>query len=339
MRGTAPAIHRNSASYFSWPAASAEDAPVSNFTDPTHPPAAHLIRKEFAMMCRLPFLRTAQALLPIIATVCMAADALAQQPSQAQVNAVRQSCRNDYMAHCSSVPAGGAAALNCLQQHAASLSGACQQAVGAIKGAAPKSKAAAAPAAAPPPAAAPAPPPAAPAAAPAVPAAPAKAPAAQSKKAALAAMRRACGADFRVHCHGIPPGGGAAIACLKRNAMTLSPACQHVLAAAAAHVPAAARAPAAAPALVAAPAPVAAPPVAPAPVAAAPVAVPVEPAPLLVSPREEMFILRTSCGADYARFCRGLRFGMGRIASCLHYNAANLSPACQAALYALREGR
>jgi hypothetical protein len=52
-----------------------------------------------------------------------------------------------------------------------------------------------------------------------------------------------------------------------------------------------------------------------------------------------MFILRTSCRGDYVRFCRGLRFGAGRVASCLHYNAANLSPPCQAALAALREGR
>jgi hypothetical protein len=65
----------------------------------------------------------------------------------------------------------------------------------------------------------------------------------------------------------------------------------------------------------------------------------VEPAPLLVTPREEMFILRTSCRGDYIRFCRGLRFGEGRVVSCLHYNAANLSPACQAAIVALREGR
>ena len=91
---------------------------------------------------------------------------------------------------------------------------------------------------------------------------------AMSKKAQLAAMRRACGTDYRVHCHGIPPGGGAAIACLKRNAMTLSPTCQHVLAAAAGAAQAARPTPAAPPAAAA--------PAVPA-VAAAP-AMPVEPA-------------------------------------------------------------
>lgn len=54
------------------------------------------------------------------------------QSSQAQVNAVRQACRGDYMAHCSSVPTGGPAALACLQQNLQSLSGPCQQAVGAM---------------------------------------------------------------------------------------------------------------------------------------------------------------------------------------------------------------
>src|SRR5262245_62043401 len=86
----------------------------------------------------------------IATMVGLASDAYAQQPSQAQVNAIRQSCRNDYMAHCSSVPAGGAAALGCLQQHASSLSAACQRAVGAIKSSAPAAaKAKAAPAKAP----------------------------------------------------------------------------------------------------------------------------------------------------------------------------------------------
>jgi len=61
----------------------------------------------------------------------------AQQPSQAQVNAIRQSCRTDYQSYCASVPAGGSAALNCLKENMQSLSGPCQQAVGAVAGAAP----------------------------------------------------------------------------------------------------------------------------------------------------------------------------------------------------------
>ncbi|HLX27194.1 MAG TPA: hypothetical protein VKV24_01750 [Casimicrobiaceae bacterium] len=78
----------------------------------------------------------------------------AAQPSQAQATAIRQNCRSDYMAHCSSVPPGGAESLACLQQHAAKASPACQQALRAASGvpkpasaAAPASKAASTPAA------------------------------------------------------------------------------------------------------------------------------------------------------------------------------------------------
>src|SRR4030095_551693 len=71
--------------------------------------------------------------------------ALAQQPPQAQANAIRQSCRGDYMTHCSGAPTGGAAALACLQQHAAQASPGCQQALRAASGAT-QAKAAPAPA-------------------------------------------------------------------------------------------------------------------------------------------------------------------------------------------------
>jgi Cysteine rich repeat len=258
------------------------------------------------------FGRATQALLLIVATIGVVGEALAQQPSQAQVNAIRQSCRNDYMAHCSSVTPGGPAALQCLQQHASSLSATCQQAVSAIKTPTPATAKAKAPAKAPPAKTETA---AAPATEPAAKPAPAKA-TPQSKKAQLASVARACGADYRTHCHGIRPRTAAAVDCLKRNAATLSPTCQHALMGVAAAKSKLASAPA----------------TAPAPVKA-------EPPPLLVSPREEIFLLRMACRRDYLQFCRGLRFGAGRVASCLHYNAANLSPPCQQALAALREGR
>ncbi|MGH7060166.1 MAG: hypothetical protein ACREFH_07270, partial [Stellaceae bacterium] len=60
--------------------------------------------------------------------------AFAQQPSQAQIGAVRQNCPADYQKYCASVPAGGQASLACLQQNAASLSAPCRQAVAALGG-------------------------------------------------------------------------------------------------------------------------------------------------------------------------------------------------------------
>src|SRR5262245_66316179 len=71
------------------------------------------------------------ALLVAVA-ISTGSEALAQKPSQAQINAMRQSCRSDYMAHCSTVPTGGAPALNCLKQNLSNLSPACQNAVKAI---------------------------------------------------------------------------------------------------------------------------------------------------------------------------------------------------------------
>jgi len=55
----------------------------------------------------------------------------AQQMTDMQKSAIRESCRSDYMKHCSSVPPGTAQSLACLQQHAGEVSGPCKQALGA----------------------------------------------------------------------------------------------------------------------------------------------------------------------------------------------------------------
>ena len=71
----------------------------------------------------------------------------AQQPTSAQADAIRQSCRADFQAKCAGVPTGGQAALACLQQNAAKASPACRQALQAANGSAPTApRAAAAPA-------------------------------------------------------------------------------------------------------------------------------------------------------------------------------------------------
>jgi hypothetical protein len=188
--------------------------------------------------------------------------ALAQGPSEAQREAVKSQCRSDYIAHCSSVPPGGEAALQCLAKNMSSLSGACQAAVRAIEASveAPKPAAAApaAPAAkstTPATAAKPAP---ATAAKPAAPAAPAKsaapkqpaaAPAATAAAAPAAAAatpaplvlrkmlpreelfvtRSACSTDIGSLCQGVVPGGGRIMQCLQVRSVSLSSACRDVL--------------------------------------------------------------------------------------------------------------
>ena len=62
-----------------------------------------------------------------------AAPSFAQAPSQAQRDAIKSQCRSDYMAHCSSIPPGGEASLQCLQKNMSSLSSACQGAVRAVQ--------------------------------------------------------------------------------------------------------------------------------------------------------------------------------------------------------------
>jgi hypothetical protein len=135
----------------------------------------------------------------------------AQQPTSAQQNAIRQNCRSDFQAHCSGVPTGGSAALSCLRQNAADVSPPCQQALSAIGGGNATGTAPAG-STAPSARAAPAPP--------------------LSMRQEAYILREACGTDFQSHCHGVPLGGGRAIACLVSNRSTLSPGCQSALASA-----------------------------------------------------------------------------------------------------------
>jgi hypothetical protein len=188
-----------------------------------------------------------------IILIAIASPTFAQAPSQAQRDAIKTQCRSDYIAHCSSVPPGGEASLQCLQKNMASLSAGCAGAVRAVQAptAAPKATAPT-PAAAPkteatPPATKPAPATAAPKAAvkstapPPAAAATTAAPAAAAAPAAivlrpmrpreeLLVMRSACGGDIRSLCGGIAPGGGRIVQCLASNSASLSPACTSVLA-------------------------------------------------------------------------------------------------------------
>src|SRR4051794_41722528 len=71
--------------------------------------------------------------LSVAAILATAAPAFSQAPSQAQRDAIKSQCRSDYMAHCSSVPPGGEASLQCLQKNMSSLTSGCQGAVRAVE--------------------------------------------------------------------------------------------------------------------------------------------------------------------------------------------------------------
>lgn len=276
--------------------------------------------------------------LVLAASLVMSAAAFAQAPSEAQREAIKSNCRSDYMAHCSSVPPGGAASLECLQKNMSSLSGACATAVKAVS---PAAETKAAPAAAPAakeepkaaaaPAAEPAKTSAEPAKAAAEPTKPAAAepaakgstkaaaaPAKQPTSAQISAIKANCRSDYPKVCAGVPTGGAPALECLEKNKAKLSPACEKAVAAAGGGSAAPAAASSAAPATASA-----------APAAATPAAAP---APLVLRPllpREALFVARSACSADIRTLCPGVAVGGGRIVECLASQPAALSPACR----------
>jgi Cysteine rich repeat len=262
--------------------------------------------------------------------------ARAQQPSQDQISAIRQSCRSDFMANCSGVQPGGKDALECLKQNLAKLSGSCKTAVSAIvpppavaepkpsappaapAAAAPPPASAAAPVTASPPSAAPNPgaapaskPVSKPAAAPVKPAVPAAS--AKPTPEQTNALRSACRSDFMARCSGVTPGGAEALQCLQRNSAQLSASCQSAVAAIGGGAGAAA-------------------PPAPAPggAVATPGFPPLGPVrPML--PRRALMIVAI-CRADQQTLCAGIPPGDGAILSCLAENGPRLSPECYKAL-------
>ncbi len=258
--------------------------------------------------------------LSVAAILATAAPAFAQAPSQAQRDAIKSQCRSDYMAHCSSVPPGGEASLQCLQKNMSSLSSSCQSAVRAVEApaattakpaetAAPKSAAPAAATTTAPKAAEPKA---------AEPKAAAAASAGQPTSAQISAIRSACRSDYPKVCAGVPTGGAPALQCLEKNKTKLSAGCEKAVSAASGG-----GAPAAAPAAGAAPA------AAGAAAAAAPAATPTVIVLRPMRPREELLVLRSACGADVRTICGGVPAGGGRIVQCLATNAAQLSPACK----------
>jgi hypothetical protein len=253
--------------------------------------------------------------LSVAAILATAAPAFAQAPSQAQRDAIKSQCRSDYIAHCSSVPPGGEASLQCLQKNMSSLSSSCQSAVRAVEApAAATAKPAdtAAPKATAPAAATTAP---AKSAEPKAAAAPA---AGQPTSAQISAIRSACRSDYPKVCAGVPTGGAPALQCLEKNKAKLSAGCEKAVSAAGGGGAAAA-----APAAGAAPAATGAAPAGAA--AAAPAVIVLRP----MRPREELLVLRSACGADVRSICGGVQPGGGRIVQCLATNAAQLSPACK----------
>ena len=264
-------------------------------------------------------LRRDAAFCALLAAALFAAatPALSQGPSEAQREAVKSQCRSDYIAHCSSVPPGGEASVQCLAKNMSSLSAGCASAVRAVQAAAaPKTEpapAAAAPAKESAPAATAKP--ATETAAPKAAASPAASTTAkQPTSAQISAIRSACRSDYPKVCAGVPTGGAPALQCLEKNKAKLSAGCEKAVAAASGGAAPAGAAPAAAAA-----------PAAGAAAAAPPTVIVLRP----MRPREELFVMRSACGGDIRTLCAGVAPGGGRIMQCIANRAADLSPACR----------
>lgn len=130
------------------------------------------------------------------------------QPTAAQQEAIRNSCRSDFMSKCSGVTPGGAEALQCLQRNSRTLSPACRTAVAAIGGAPTASAPATAAPAAPPP--------------------PAAAPAGKIPPRIALMIGRGCALERRTVCD-LPAGDGRILACLAANQDKLTPGCTSAL--------------------------------------------------------------------------------------------------------------
>jgi hypothetical protein len=269
---------------------------------------------------------TKTASLLLAATFALATQAYAQGPSEAQREAIKSNCRSDYIAHCSSVPPGGAASLECLQKNMGSLSASCASAVRAVEApaAAPKTEKAEEPKAEPksePKSESKAEPKEA---APAKETKSAEPKAAGGKKpsqAQISAIKSSCRSDYPKVCAGVPTGGEAALECLEKNKSKVSAACAKAVAAVGGGGGGGGTPAAAAGSSSGGGAPAA---------AAAPAATVIVLRPLLL--REELFVARSACGADIRTLCAGVTPGGGRIAQCLASQAGAISPACRQVL-------
>ena len=132
----------------------------------------------------------------------------------------------------------------------------------------------------------------------------------QPTQAQASAIRQACRADYQSHCANVPTGGSASLQCLQQNAASLSLPCQQALAAVGGGSMGA-------------------------PPAAESTAPPGTPP---MSQRQEMRLLRASCGSDYRQFCSGVQPGGGRALACLHAYGPQLSPRCRSALLSAQRG-
>ena len=242
------------------------------------------------------------ALAILVSPAAMVNPAVAQQPSPDQLETIRQTCRSDFISHCSGVQPGGREAFQCLQRNFAKLSPACSSAINAI---------------------APSPEPSLPANV----AAPQPQQSLPSEQDQLSAVRQACTLDDLLsHCSWIQPTSPELLLCLRANEAQLSPGCQTAVRTGPAVTT---------PPSTAAPAVVAPPPPKPADVVAPPPAA----APAKTAARrptsKQISAIRAVCRSDFISRCSGVQPGSSAALQCLERHKTEVAQPCQDALAAL----
>jgi hypothetical protein len=142
------------------------------------------------------------------------------------------------------------------------------------------------------------------------------------------AIRSNCQSDYRTYCASVPTGGQASLQCLQKNMSTLSAACQQAVQAAtgggsastssgsgntaapSSSTTTSGQSGGSAPAGSQSNAPVV----------------------IVLAPGQELAVMRQACGADYRKFCAGVRILGGGALSCLVSHATALSPSCKGML-------
>jgi hypothetical protein len=285
------------------------------------------------------FLLGSLLIVPVFAPVA------AQQPTEAEREAIRSACRSDFMTHCASVQPGGKEALECLLQNDSKLSAPCKSAVSAVAPSVepksePKSESRSESEPKPEPKPEPKSESVTKESAPKAPEAPvagaSKAAATQAQDDQIKAIRRACTLDdFMAHCSWISPSSPEVVLCLKANAAGLSPACRSAVASPSNTT--------------AAPSP-AEPARREQPASRTNKSEPTRASPSPSSPSataaktaqppttQQRNAIRAACRSDFVSHCSGVQPGGTKAFQCLQRNAAQLSAPCKSAVAAISGG-
>lgn len=137
-------------------------------------------------------------------------------------------------------------------------------------------------------------------------------------QAQISAIKHACRGDYQSYCASVPTGGSAALQCLESNQGSVSAPCQQALGAVSGSASPGVASPGAGNA--------------PAPMVMPQQGSSGQSAPMRMSRRQQMMVLRAECGPDYRRLCSGVQPGGGRAIACLYGHAPQLSEVCRAAL-------